>query len=778
MPAVHGSAEVATLCPKCSATRKPENQKKKCCDCNTETGLIHCNNCGWSAKANIIGETYRPSVPQRFEPKEYKRPGNDDWKRITVGDATYKFEKEQRGFDESWLKSEIIKDQPLIGKFEYRYGRYSDITTPVVAFLYWQGNELINIQYRCLEKDKGNSLRFIPGAEQIPFNVNAVEQADTKSVLFAYITEGQQDAMAILQTIAHYQMNAIAVSVPAGCQSIKDGHCFDPWKRKFLQFQMIVIAGDQDEPGKEMRNKLITYFGVDKTASVESWTYTDDGQAVRPDQGGAKDANECLIRYGFYGVKKALMRATPARDLTDYVDCTPVDAEAPGTTVAVDDDETTIGGDVLPKVDRNTVLTFPIETFNEPLQNLINTVANVYDVPLDFCIPGLYAATSIAVGTKLRYWDGVHKNWACLWQASVGRSGDGKSEPIRWFLGPITDADKAAAVENQPLQQAWIKGGRIGQEPKATRHTIGDITMEATMLRLSEYPDGLLQVRDELAGLFKSFDRYHGGGGDAQQFIELWEGVPQTVDRKGQPSIFVNAPCPFVGTIQPGLIANTFNQDGADTSGIAGFLQRILFFYGGERHQRNFKRKGVTMPIEAAQSWAKYIRYLSEKNWAEIPEPLDAPQRWGFFEPFIFPNAEAIEVYQDFCQKYEDVRGEQNDFIASLISKANINVLRVAMILHWLADYPNVNTNFDITKEEMTAAARQMDLFFIPSAEKIYLEYIGGARNPRPQMGLYDRIRALWELLLQRGLPVKQNDFARSIGIDPGTISKVLGGKK
>lgn len=111
-------------------------------------------------------------------------------------------------------------------------------------------------------------------------------------------------------------------------------------------------------------------------------------------------------------------------------------------------------------------------------------------------------------------------------------------------------------------------------KPREARLLVSDVTVEKLAALLGENALGLLVVRDELAGLVNSFNRYAGGkGSDLQSWLSMNDGGALLVDRKTDGSTFVErASVSLLGTIQPFTLQQVFGQVERE----AGLLARVL----------------------------------------------------------------------------------------------------------------------------------------------------------------------------------------------------------
>lgn len=149
----------------------------------------------------------------------------------------------------------------------------------VVCFNYMRDGELINIKFRGKNKD----MKMSKGAEIIFYNIDAI-----KDTYDCVIVEGEIDCLSMHEAGIYN-----SVSVPNGAQSAKSiDNCYE----YFLNKKKIVIATDNDEAGRKLREELMFRFGVDRCYFVE---FPDD----------CKDANEVLVKYGKEELKKIVENA-------------------------------------------------------------------------------------------------------------------------------------------------------------------------------------------------------------------------------------------------------------------------------------------------------------------------------------------------------------------------------------------------------------------------------------------------------------------------------------
>ena len=244
---------------------------------------------------------------------------------------------------------------------------------------------------------------------------------------------------------------------------------------------------------------------------------------------------------------------------------------------------------------------FPVDALPDPVAGVARSIAGATGTDPAWAALAALAVMAGCVGNRAAV---VLKNgWvepAILWAALVGKSGSTKSVVLRLVTRPLVELFKmerdafqqkvqeySAEIGRYQVELArWRSDQRKGpptdppvepERPREHRLLVSDITVEKLASLLGENPLGLLVLRDELAGLVNSFNRYAGGkGSDLQSWLSMNDGGPLLVDRKSDGSTFVErASVSVLGTIQPFTLANVFGSLERE----AGLLARILLAY-------------------------------------------------------------------------------------------------------------------------------------------------------------------------------------------------------
>ena len=256
-----------SICPECSHTRKPQNQKQKCMSVFWDTGLGQCNHCS----ATVQLHTYKKKTQGK---KEYVKP-KISTKISPYSEEILKAIKEQRGISESTLKRFKITQE-----IEYMPQLKENVT--VIAFNYWLNGELINVKYRGANK----SFKLVSGAEKIFYNLDSIRTEKE-----CIIVEGEFDAL----SFGEAGINNV-VSVPNG---FTNGNVnldyLDNYYDYFDNKEKIYIAVDNDENGLNGQKELIRRLGSERCYIVNFYD--------------CKDANEYLVKYGVAKLRETLTNA-------------------------------------------------------------------------------------------------------------------------------------------------------------------------------------------------------------------------------------------------------------------------------------------------------------------------------------------------------------------------------------------------------------------------------------------------------------------------------------
>ena len=266
----HSLKEGATqgICPLCSHTRKPKNQKAQCASYDWERGLGTCHNCNttfqlhtYQRKGSSERVYVRPDTPANF---------NEVSTNVETWFGT-------RGISKKTLKDLQVTEGP---EFMPQTGKQEN----TIQFNYFMGDQLVNVKYR----DGRKNFKLYKGAEKVFYNINSIVGYDT-----CVIVEGEMDVLAL-----HEAGVPNAISVPNGATLNNNNldyldNCIDYFDDK----TRIILAVDADEPGQMLQRELVRRLGAEVCYLI--------------DFNGNKDANDYLLEHGADALRSAIHNARP-----------------------------------------------------------------------------------------------------------------------------------------------------------------------------------------------------------------------------------------------------------------------------------------------------------------------------------------------------------------------------------------------------------------------------------------------------------------------------------
>ena len=388
---------------------------------------------------------------------------------------------------------------------------------------------------------------------------------------------------------------------------------------------------------------------------------------------------------------------------------------------------------------RSTPPPFPLEVLGEVWGPWCSKYAMARNAPVDYVAGALLAVTGALIGNKR--WPYAGGEWGeppILWVGLVGAPGSGKSPAQDPALDLVRKLERDAAQEmaaevasykeklvvakaahkkwEQDVEKA-VKNDEQSpakpteaiepKEPVVPRLIISDTTPEKIGPLLQKHPSGLLLHRDELAGWIGSFNRYSGGGenGERQLWTEAYGGRAYNIDRVklSEPIFIPHLTVGVLGSIQPDRLP--VMTGGADD----GFASRFLWAWpdpvGGFKLNRE--------PIDSSKQIDAY-RHLFR---LELP----AQDQGGRDPGRIELSGEAAHHFESFVQDVKERAARGIGLFAGALSKAPGHVLRLAMVIEFLAN-PTSSEPKNICSESMLKAIDLVRDYFLPMAQRVFNE--------------------------------------------------------
>jgi uncharacterized protein DUF3987 len=410
--------------------------------------------------------------------------------------------------------------------------------------------------------------------------------------------------------------------------------------------------------------------------------------------------------------------------------------------------------------DRRGVLPeFPCDVFPPGLSDWLSSASRGAGTLIDHvAVPMLGAASSLIGKARCIQASSSWVEPLTLWATVVAQSGDRKTPGLR----VITRALNRIEAENAPIQAAasvkhmarvekakvamkrWRKecaeAVNKGQEPPPMPIEAvdpGDFihpalhVADSTIPRLARLcevrPRGMLQVRDELSGLFSSMT----SPGARQFYPEAWNGGRYVVERVADNRCIVveNLLVGLTGGLQPDKLARAFAGDQD------GMYARLLYAWPAAPPYAALTDDIAEVDPKFQSLLTKLIR-------------LPAEDERGKFVPRTIPLSrgarDEFEVYRQFVDRTKrGIEGREAQWLA----KSETHLLRLAGVLaflSWADASPGAGLEAIATALEPGEIDRR---FMIDAVELIQGFFWPHARVCLRQIGLSDRHHHLRRIL-------------------------------
>lgn len=333
---------------------------------------------------------------------------------------------------------------------------------------------------------------------------------------------------------------------------------------------------------------------------------------------------------------------------------------------------------------------FPYTVFHPKLQSIINDCYKYLSYPKNFTAGSILAATSFAVGRKMRVqylWD----EGSVLYMVIVAPPGTCKSHPLSFAMQPLKKNDAKQFQEyQQEVQQSTEDGEKSRTALKKTVH--GDFTIESLGSYLNNNRRGVGVYTDELRGFFKNFERY--SGGSQQEFwLENWSSGTLNVSRQGR-TIYIDKPnIPIVGTTQPSVL----DEMGKDGRSVNGFIERFLYIIDEDVPVLKLKRRADRSTTEYSHLMGRYLPIMQNIYDIPSPEPAGDDERKEWHT--IYFEEQADDVMTDYINALKaKMEGIENEYIRNIYSKMQSYALRFALLIEVL-DWACENNDFSLPQD-------------------------------------------------------------------------------
>ncbi len=265
------SGEIRTTCPQCSGQRK--KARERCLAVNVDEGMWFCHHCGHSGSLGT--DKTAQQIKTHFRPSHVHIDLPRDMLHYLLG----------RGLSHATISRHGI----CLGEL---YAQDLKRKLPAIKFPYHKGGVVVNAKYRTLDK------RFCQeaNAEACLYRYDHLSEKRPEEIV---ICEGEIDALSFYEAGL-----SNATSVPNGAPAPNAKN----YEREFAYLESaasildnckkVVLAVDNDAPGKILEQELARRIGVEKCYRVQ---FPHD----------CKDANDVLRKYGAPKLQELVAGAKP-----------------------------------------------------------------------------------------------------------------------------------------------------------------------------------------------------------------------------------------------------------------------------------------------------------------------------------------------------------------------------------------------------------------------------------------------------------------------------------
>lgn len=350
---------------------------------------------------------------------------------------------------------------------------------------------------------------------------------------------------------------------------------------------------------------------------------------------------------------------------------------------------------------------FPVDAFPLELQTIIAHLHKQLGLPVDFIGGAMLGVASVAIGNK--YALRVNDSWsatAILFLSLVGRPGTGKTPAIDLIAAPLKEKDSEHYHLYSEQLRAYRQSLDSTHKPTLNKYIVSDATPEALAAVHDSNKRGLLMLQDELAGLFKNFNRYHGGS-EQENWLSIWSGQPVTIDRKTSDPIRITKPfISVLGGIQPAILSRMAGDDREHN----GWLDRQLFIFPANAKKQVWRDTNPDTS-HVIEQWANIINRLSgidllEDNYGN-PQPRVLeynPEAWERLKAWQSPNTKRIN-------------GE-DEAMAGVLTKMEEYAVRFTLVLQMLS-YASGDESISAIGINAVEGAIKLCAYFIRTADRV-----------------------------------------------------------
>lgn len=405
-------------------------------------------------------------------------------------------------------------------------------------------------------------------------------------------------------------------------------------------------------------------------------------------------------------------------------------------------------------VSENTAESFPLKIYPEFLQEYCRKLSDSTGLPLDYVAGSVLVAVSAAVGKRIKLKVKNFSTAPSLYLCLVGKSGLGKTDPIRWALAPLLKIDHKEIQNYRQQFKEWNnEKENSSDEPKQRQRIITDFTPES-MYQLLAAGNDLTVYRDEILGFVNDFERYNRSGTE-KTFLSIWSQTEVRVNRKKDLPISIENPfVSIIGGIQPDLLSQFITPDRS----VSGFAQRFLYIFPEDQSFKDFSEEEVSEKLK------QYYNEFIYKCLTVEGKGMNFDQE----EKEINFSPEALDIYKKFFSRNTKRKNESDDIYSTFYAKFDIYFPRFATLIEVINTVSNLQPEnigriYDISEESASRAAILSE-YFISQLDRI----IPLLNTPRDGFDRKKKIIEIFQACKNQSLT------ARVLNVTQQYVSKVL----
>ncbi|MEO7859197.1 MAG: DUF3987 domain-containing protein, partial [Nitrospirales bacterium] len=446
------------------------------------------------------------------------------------------------------------------------------------------------------------------------------------------------------------------------------------------------------------------------------------GLVAVPEMDGEKcDLNDVHVRHGVAAVK-----ATIEAVVLNYSKVSSTEGMVMGASsvsvLSVQSSREWL--EILPvKTELLPVSPLPLAMIPAPFRGWVKDVSDRMQCPLDFIATAMIVVAGSIIGAGCGIRPKKHDDWTVvpnLWGGVVGRPSMLKTPAISEGLKPMEALESIAKQEHDAAMNGHIAEleafkaqrealqGKMRQvangkdkaclsmdglkydfanlkEPAAPiwrRYKTNDATIEKMAELQAQNPRGLLLFRDELIGLFSTWDREHHES-DRSFYLESWNGVsPYTTDRIGRGTLYVENLCVSVfGGIQPSKLTGYLHgaMRGQNNDGLVQRLQVMVY------PDEPATWRLMDTPVNAAARQTAYdvVKQLASMDFAQHGAYQSEVERLPYYR---FDEAGQAVFYEWLSKLEGKLRvGDDEPVVLEHLGKYRSLMPSLALIFHLLS---------------------------------------------------------------------------------------------